>query len=632
MCGITASIGSTKVAKVILDGLRILQNRGYDSAGICTVSPKPGGELINRKRASDGDINALKYLRDIIDDYDQHTVGIGHTRWATHGRKTDENAHPHTDERGRVAVVHNGIIENYSRLRSELVGKGYGFSSETDTEVIAVMISYYLDNGCPDPSDALNSALGRLEGTWGIAVIFAGHSDKLFLAKNGSPLLLAFDYQFAICASESSALRNHSQQYIVLDDHDVVEIRQGVDKLEMYYASDYVSDPMGYFSPGNVRKIECEKILESPAPYNHWMEREIMEQSVSIQRAMNNGGRIYSDREVKLGGLNESSAELLNIDHLIILGCGTSYHSGLVGAKYFRQLRAFKTVQVFDASEFTIHDLPQNVEIGVLLLSQSGETKDVHRAMEMIREHNVTIFSIVNVVGSMIAREADCGMYLNAGREVAVASTKSFTSQVTALVLFSIWFAQKRDSAIQKRTKLIRELRGIHHIYSTLLPSLPKLCDDVIPHLINASSIFVLGRDMAEPIAYEGALKIKEVSYIHAEGYSGGSLKHGPFALIVEDTPIIFIVHDDQHASKMHIAAAEVRSRGAFTIIITNIADYSEAEELYNYHIRLPTTSPLLAPLLSILPLQYIAYKLSISREINPDFPRNLAKVVTVDG
>lgn len=622
MCGISAFLSKNANAfPYLLEALTILQNRGYDSAGICTIDEN--NNLINTKFASTSKKNAIELLQsDSIEcAHKGNFIGIAHTRWATHGSKTDNNAHPHLDSKERVAIVHNGIIENYKTLKNFLAKEGYAFKSETDTEVIANLISYYLDQGKDCIWDAINLAVRRLEGTWGIAILYKEDPDHLYLCKKGSPLLVAHDpNNFTIIASESSVFQKYINRYIVLRDNEI--IRVGMDCNENFIDYEYQDI------------VDAENIETTPHPYPHWMLKEIFEQPSSILRAMSMGGRIYDDYTVKLGGINSQKDSLLGIENLLIVACGTSYHAALLGVKYFNSLKCFNTVQAIDASEFTLNDIPRE-KFGMIVLSQSGETKDVHRAMELAREKNMIIIGIVNTVGSLIARDTDCGVYLNAGRETAVASTKSFTSQVVVLILMALWFAQNKEgNGLKiKRFQLIRELRNLSLNFTNIINNISiGVPDNMIRFLRKASNIFILGKHLSYPIALEAALKIKEVSYIHAEGYSASSLKHGTFALIEKGTPIIFIINDDEYAERMHSAAEEVKARGAVNIFITNLDKKRINEKIYDYLIKIPGTgNGYLTTLLAILPLQYIAYKLAVELGYNPDFPRNLAKVVTVD-
>lgn len=609
MCGIIAFLSQNqKAIDYLLNGLIILQNRGYDSAGICTLNND--NKLINTKFASTNTSSSISLLQKNIDFHNNNTIGIAHTRWATHGPKTDNNAHPHIDYNNRLSLVHNGIIENYKELRQKLMGYGYIFKSDTDTEVIVNLISYYLDNN--PILDAINLAINELHGTWGIAILYRDDPEHLYICKKGSPLLVAYGDDFTIVASESSAFSQYTNQYIILQDNEIIKLGTKMDTLD--YEFKMVED--------------IEEIKLTPDPYSHWMLKEISEQNNTSFRAMNMGGRIYNDYDVRLGGLLNHRDELLKINNLIIIASGTSYHSGLLGVKYFRSLKCFNNVNIIDAGEFSQNDIPSN-NTGILVISQSGETKDVHCALELAKVRDIIVIGIVNVVGSLISRESDCGIYLNAGREVAVASTKAFTSQVVVLMLVALWFSQYKNlDSKHKRFQIISELRNLSLKFKTLINELPSIIDNrVIDFLKDKEHMFILGRGNAYPIACEGSLKIKEISYIHAEGYAGGALKHGPFALIEEGVPIVLIILDDEYRDKMQSACEEVKARGAYTIVITDIKNYNKDD--CNYLIKIPNNG-YMTSLLSIVPLQYLSYRLALAKGHNPDFPRNLSKTISV--
>jgi len=436
------------------------------------------------------------------------------------------------------------------------------------------------------------------------------HPDQIIAMRNGSPMCVGIGQGRMFIASEPGAFSRHTKEFISLENGEIAVLRSDGHSLDI----------------SRVEKAAEELIHLSPAPFPHWTIKEIMEQPMSISRALNYGGRIFDDVRVKLGGLEDAKDMLLPIHHLIITGCGTSYFAGQFGAKVMRFLNTFDTVQAVDSAEVGLDALPRSAG-GVCLISQSGETKDVHRVLNLTEEQDMPRFSVVNAVGSLIARSTNCGVYLNAGREHAVASTKAFTSQVTVLSLIALWFAQHRNVDETKRRQLIDALHRLPTNIGMALRCRDQ-CRAVAQKLAKAPHCFILGKGFSEPIAYEGALKIKEITYMHAEGYSGGALKHGPFALIEEGTPIILIILDDQHAQLMRIAAEEVRARGAYTIVITNAP--SLAKKIAHDTIIIPSNG-ILTSLLATIPLQLIAYELSVLKGIDPDKPRNLAKSVTVD-
>jgi glutamine---fructose-6-phosphate transaminase (isomerizing) len=607
MCGIIGVVGDAHAVSTIIDGLAILESRGYDSAGVATCGKS--NEIHTTKFASGAEANAVAKLRSHSIDHAGDTIGIGHTRWATHGGKTDENAHPHWDAKQRIALVHNGVIENAHNIKTALEAEGIVFRSQTDTEVIAQLIGTFLDRG--ETLDiATKHALAKLEGTWGIAIISPLMPNTIIAARNGSPLVVGIGHGTMYVASEPSAFSNHTREFIALQNGEFALIT-----------------PTGTTLDTSRIELAPEEIIElSPAPYEHWTIKEIMEQPDALARTLNHGARVPTEFDVKLGGLERNKETLLSIRHLVIAACGTSYHAGLYGALGMRALRAFDTVQVVDASELTTHHFPKE-GAGLLVISQSGETKDTHRAVVIAQELGVPTFSVVNAVGSLIARSTKCGVYLNAGREHAVASTKAFSTQVVALELIAAWFSMYRDTERERRRHVLDELRRLPTLVKTAL-STRDACKRIAETLVDAEHCFVLGKGPCEAIAREGALKIKEITYLHAEGYPGGALKHGPFALIMKDTPVILCIFDDQHGQLMRTAAEEVRARGARTIVITD--NPKLAEGIATETILIPKNG-VLTGLVANIPMQILAYELAVLKGINPDRPRNLAKAVTVD-
>ena len=607
MCGIIGVVGDTDSVSIIIDGLSILESRGYDSAGVATVSD--AGAIVTTKFASGVAPDAIVKLREHINDHVGNRSGVGHTRWATHGGKTDANAHPHSDMKNRIALVHNGIIENAHKLKASLEATGIIFKSQTDTEVIAQLIGKYLDDG--EALDvAMKHALAKLEGTWGVAVVSPLMPNTILAARNGSPLVVGVGRGTMYVASEPSAFNNHTREFIALQNGEFALIT-----------------PEGTTLDTSRVELAPEEVIElSPAPFPHWTIKEIMEQPDALARTLNHGARIPTDLDIKLGGLERNKETLLGIKHLVIAACGTSLHAGMYGALGMRALKAFDTVQVVDASEITEHHFAPH-SAGLLVISQSGETKDTHRALVIAQDRGVPTFSVVNAVGSLIARSTKCGVYLNAGREHAVASTKAFSTQVVALEMIAAWFSVNRGTEVERRRHLIDELRRLPTLVKIALNT-REACKEIAKTLVDAEHCFVLGKGTCESIAREGALKIKEITYLHAEGYAGGALKHGPFALIVENTPVIMCIFDDQHGQLMRTAAEEVRARGARTIIITDTPKL--AEGVATETIVVPKNG-VLTGLVANIPMQILAYELAVLKGINPDRPRNLAKAVTVD-
>lgn len=610
-CGIVGYVGNENAVDYLLEGIHILQNRGYDSAGVATLSDDLKIQIT--KYASLGSTSdSIEKLKDNAPDrHKGHSSGIGHTRWATHGGKTDENAHPHTDYKGRIAIVHNGTIENSDEIKERLQKRGIPFKSQTDTEVIAQLIGHHLDQGHP-LMDSIQNALGELEGTWGLLILSKVEPGKIIVCRNGSPLLIGMGKGRTFIASEVSGFSRHVNEYIALKDGEIAVVRGDGVSLDL----------------SRVEKAEAQDIQLDPTPYPHWTIKEIYEQPQAVARAIAYGARLDYNKGAVLGGLDRNSDMLLDIDNLIIAACGTSLNAGVYGSHLMRSLDSFNTVQCVDAAEMTAQYAPA-MKGGLLAISQSGETKDVMRALSTAQDAGLPVFSCVNSVGSLIARSTGCGVYIHAGRENAVASTKAFTGSVTCLALVASWFAQHRtkNTNLMKRRELIDSLHRLPTYMGMCMP-LREQCKEIAMKLRDKNHMFILGKGLGEPIAQEGALKIKEISYIHAEGYGGGSLKHGPFALLDKGTPVIHLVFNDQNAQAMRIAAQEVKARGSYNICITDKP--SLCKGLADDIIAIPSNGPLTA-LLAVVPMQLLAYELSVARGINPDKPRHLAKAVTVD-
>ena len=605
MCGIISFFG-TDCFEYLINGLKQLQNRGYDSAGICGI--KKDRKWVIHKYASTENINALNELEKRKDEYKGITNGIAHTRWATHGPKTDKNSHPHISQSGLFSIVHNGIIENFHSLKQMLIENGFAFQSETDSEVIANLLEFNYEG---DVKMCIQKTTKDLEGTWGLAIICLEFPEQLFCTRHGSPLLVGKDDNIAIVTSEQSGFCGLMNDYIVLQNNDICLIEKIENKIAVITNESY-----------DLKKTTASQFISSPYPYPHWTLREINEQIDSSLRAISLGGRLLSNNEVKLGGLDENKVELMEINHLVLLGCGTSYFSGLMAIHFFKELGNFHSVQILDGADFNDRDIPKNGKTALVLISQSGETKDLHRCIQIGKQHDLFLIGLVNVVDSLIAREVHCGCYLNAGREVAVASTKAYSSQVILLSMMAVWFAQQRDLYPLKRTQYVKDIRNLHYdIQYTLEKN--TFSDDLL-NIVNKPSCFLLGKGKGESVAKEGALKIKEISYIHAEGYSTSSLKHGPFALLEKDFPVILLAPHNEHYSKSENAYEEIKSRHASIVWITN----KESDKQNCLYVANNET---FLDLLMVIPLQLMAYHLSVKKELNPDMPRNLAKVVTVE-
>lgn len=612
MCGIFGIISNANenIYTIIINGLIQLQNRGYDSAGLAVIK---NGKIDVHKYASTNEYDALQRLVNLnLEKDDNIHIGIGHNRWATHGVKSDNNSHPHLSNDNQFAVVHNGIIENYADLKSHLVINGFVFHSQTDTEVIVNLIEFHYRT-TQNTFDAIHNTIHMLRGTYGLVIESLYVSNSLFCVRNGSPLLIGQTEHCVIVTSEQSGFCNMVNNYITLNTDDICTITKTPIGISLNTFNTYTKK--------DVNTLASEL---SPFPYDHWTIKEINEQPNVVLSSINNGGRIKNNTEVKLGGLEQHINSLRNINNIIILGCGTSYFSGLYGMYFFKKVCKFNTVQVFDGAEFTDVDIPNIGNTAFILISQSGETKDLHRCIEIAKNHNIITIGIINVVDSLIAREVDCGIYCNAGKEVGVASTKSFTSQVVCLSMTAIWFSKSDNHNIGKM------INDIHNLSNDIKNTI-DYCKDKIKEIsrkITGNNMFILGKGSDEYIAKEGALKIKEISYIHSEGYSSSSLKHGPFALLDETFPVIILNLDQTHRTKTMNCYHEVRSRNSPVIFITNCDP--ELSDTQSDFILIPENKTF-ASLLGIIPIQLLAYYLSINRGINPDKPKNLAKVVTVE-
>tara|TARA_Y100000389_G_scaffold69529_1_gene66163 strand:- start:227 stop:2050 length:1824 start_codon:yes stop_codon:yes gene_type:complete len=607
MCGIVGVIHNDAY-NVILDGLIMLQNRGYDSAGISIDS----GGILTEKIASTEELDSIDYLKK---KFLKGSLGIGHTRWATHGSKTTINSHPHVSVNGKVSLVHNGIIENYKALKEILKTDCV---SETDSEVLVHLIEHYYYIQIGEPNEKMTKTLeivtNMLEGTWGLVVIHSDCPNTLFATRYGSPLLVGYDDNNAIITSEQSGFNRYVRNYFVLNNRDICIINKdrvlNIETKENYE-----------------KRVVNQTDSYDCSPFSHFMIKEIYEQEHSCLRSLKLGSRL-KEEHVRLGGLDQQKDILKALDNIIILGCGTSYFAGLYGSHFFKQLCCFNSVQVIDGADFNINDVNKKGRTGLILLSQSGETKDLYRVIKIAQSHDLFTIGVVNVVDSLIAREVNCGCYIHAGKEMAVASTKSFTSQVIVLVLISLWFSQNCNyhDAMLQRQQVIKDIHNLSmDIKRTLMQheNIKKFVD----YFKDQSSLFLLGKGPGEAIAKEGALKIKEVSYIHAEGYSTSSLKHGPFALLKKDFPVILLCGDDEYLSKNINAYEEINSRNANVIKIISSHSHSDSNEK---NIIVPHNSSF-SYLLMVIVLQLLSYETAISKNINPDKPRNLAKVVTVE-
>ena len=609
MCGITALLG-IECGTILIDSLRQLQNRGYDSSGISSIL---NNRYIVNKYASTNSETAIEILEKVNVEHKNSINSIGHTRWATHGAKTDINSHPHISMCGKFSIVHNGIIENFMKLKKDLLQKKYIFKSETDTEVIVNLLSFFFTE-CASVKEAIEKTTEKLQGTWGVVIQYLNEPNKLYCTRKGSPLLIGNNNKFSMVVSEQNGFCNYFDEYMVLDNRDICEIVTCNGKISITTKKTY-----------DKKKIVSQLQSLTPDPYPHWTLKEIFEQTDSSLRAISLGGRVLSNNEVKLGGLEDYKHILSKIKNIILLGCGTSLYAAQIGVSYIKDICDFNVVLAFDGAEFSEKDIPKIGSVTILFLSQSGETKDLHRCINIAKKHHIFTIGVINVPDSQIARDVNCGCYLNAGREVGVASTKSFVSQVIILSLIAIWFSQIKNIHNDKRVEMIRCLKKLHIDIQKTLDISERTVGEFLNFFNDKNSCFILGKGKGEHIAKEGALKLKELTYIHAEGYSTSSLKHGPFALLEKDFPVIMVAPKNEYYFKSINAYEEIKSRHGKIIYISD-EDTPEIE----HKIILPKNKTY-QDLLCIIPIQLLTYKLSIMRGINPDIPRNLAKVVTVE-
>ncbi len=608
MCGIVGYVGPRDAAPILLDGLQRLEYRGYDSAGLAIQNGR-GVEV--RKL-----VGRVEVLRDSL-----HRAailgssGIAHTRWATHGAPTKRNAHPHIDCSGSIALVHNGIIENADALRARLEAAGHRFSTETDTEVLTHLIE-------EAPGTALESkviaALGQVQGAYGLAAIWAKEPGKIVVARQGSPVLLGIGNDEFFVASDASAVLEHTRSVVYLNDGDIAVLT-----AEGYR----VIDREAREQIRSVADIEWGLDAIELGGYPHFMLKEICEQPESVRSTLR-GRLLFEQGTARLNGLNLPPQECEKIARIVILACGTSWHAALVGRYAIEQLTAIP-VEVEYASEYRYR--PQLAVPGTLtiVISQSGETADTREAMLAARAAGSKIVGVVNVVGSTIAREADGGIYLHAGPEIGVASTKAFTSQIVALILLGLYLGRQRGLSLMQGQELVCELAHLPELVDQVL-ELDPVIEGLARDYADANNFLYLGRGVNFPVALEGALKLKEISYIHAEGYPAAEMKHGPIALIDEAMPVVFVAPNDHVYQKVLANMQEVKARGGRIIALTTEGN-GDLGGLADRQLQVPKTLPLLSPVLTSIPLQLLAYHIAVLRGCDVDRPRNLAKSVTVE-
>jgi glucosamine--fructose-6-phosphate aminotransferase (isomerizing) len=612
MCGIVGYIGYREAWPIVLKGLKRLEYRGYDSAGIALMNES--GEHIYKKAGK------VAVLEEFAADQDKSgTIGMGHTRWATHGVPSDRNSHPHTSNNGKLSIIHNGIIENYATLKEELINRGHEFKSDTDTEVLIHLIEEIQKIEQIDLFDAVRLALMEVIGAYAIVIMDKDHPDRLIAARKGSPMVIGVGTGEYFIASDATPIIEYTKNVIYLNDSEIALITRN--DLLIKRLDNAVQTPL-------IQELQLKLEMLEKGGFDHFMLKEIYEQPRSIKDCMR--GRIYPEEgKVQLGGIKEFAEKLKNIDRIIIVACGTSWHAGLVG-EYLIEEYARIPVEVEYASEFRYRNPIITEKDVVIAISQSGETADTMAAIEMAKERGATIFGICNVAGASIPRLTHAGVYTHAGPEIGVASTKAFTAQVTVLTLMAFYMAQQKGTITT--SKLIELLTELDHIPEKIQVALESndLIKEVAEKIKDSTNCLFLGRGSGFPVALEGALKLKEISYIHAEGYPAAEMKHGPIALIDEEMPVVFIATQNSSYEKVISNIQEVKARKGKVIAIVTQGD-TEVKKMADYCIEIPDANEAFLPLLATIPLQLLSYHIAVMRGCNVDQPRNLAKSVTVE-
>ena len=616
MCGIVGYIGSREAYPILINGLKRLEYRGYDSAGVALINPE--GQLnVYKEKGKVSNLEAIAEQRDT-----SGCIGIAHTRWATHGEPSAVNAHPHVSQSGRLALVHNGIIENYASLKEYLKGKGYTFKSSTDTEVLVQLIEFMQHEYGKDLEGAVVMALRRVVGAYAIAVIDNDCPDKIVVARKSSPVVIGVgeDNKEFFIASDAVPIVAYTKQMVYLNDNEVALLKTGK-KIEIRNLDNQEITH-------DVKEVDIDLESLEKGGFDHFMLKEIYDQPRCIADCMR-GRLLLKEKRVVLSALNLHRDELVSAQRFIIVACGTSWHAGLIGKQLIEQW-AKVPVEVEYASEFRYRNpviLPGDV---VIAISQSGETADTLAAFQLAKENNALCFGIVNVVGSSIARASDTGIYIHVGPEIGVASTKAFTGQVTVLTLFALALAHEKGTITQQEYEdTIAELANIPDKIKAVLAKDDEI-KEIARALTYAENALYMGRGFNYPVALEGALKLKEISYIHAEGYPAAEMKHGPIALIDEDMPVLFVATHHQLYKKILSNIEEVKARNGRIISVVTEGDKA-VSGISEATVEVPPTLAPLAPLLSVIPLQLIAYHVAVEKGLNVDQPRNLAKSVTVE-
>lgn len=613
MCGIVGYIGFREAYPIIIKGLHRLEYRGYDSAGVALIDQT--SQLNIYKKAG-----KVSNLEDFIGSQNHSgIVGMGHTRWATHGEPNDKNSHPHQSGDERLAIIHNGIIENYGPLKEELTARGHSFKSDTDTEVLIHLIEDIQKEAHLDLREAVRVALNEVVGAYAIVIMSKDEPNQLIAARKGSPMVIGVGEKEYFVASDATPIVEYTKNVIYLNDNEIAYIT--ADEILIKNIDNTIQTPY-------IEALELKLEMLEKGGYDHFMLKEIFEQPRSIRDCMR--GRIYPlEGRVQLGGLAEYAEKFKNVDRIIIVACGTSWHAGLVG-EYLIEEYARIPVEVEYASEFRYRNPIISEKDIVIAISQSGETADTMAAIELAKEKGATIFGICNVVGSSIPRLTHAGVYTHAGPEIGVASTKAFTAQVTVLTLMAFYMAQTKGTITQSRLiNLLTELERIPELVEKTLLS-NDLILAISKKFKDSKNALFLGRGSGFPVALEGALKLKEISYIHAEGYPAAEMKHGPIALIDEEMPVVVIATKNSSYEKVISNIQEVKARKGVVIAIITEGD-SEVKKMADYTIEIPHTDEAFLPLLATIPLQLLSYHIAVLRECNVDQPRNLAKSVTVE-
>jgi glucosamine--fructose-6-phosphate aminotransferase (isomerizing) len=611
MCGIVGYIGYRDAYPIIIKGLHRLEYRGYDSAGIAL---NDNGLKVYKKAGKVNDLEEFVKGVKLTG-----TAGMGHTRWATHGPPSDRNAHPHPSGDRKLTIIHNGIIENYASIKETLLAKGHTFKSDTDTEVLIHFIEDIQKATGKTLQEAVRLALNRVVGAYAIVIMSADYPDELIAARKGSPMVIGVGKGEYFIASDATPIVEYTKNVIYLNDNEIAYIKR--DDLLVKNIDNTVQEPY-------IQELELKLEMLEKGGYDHFMMKEIYEQPRSIRDCLR--GRIYPKQGlVQLGGIKEYVEKLKNIDRIIIVACGTSWHAGLVG-EYLIEEYARVPVEVEYASEFRYRNPIITSKDLVIAISQSGETADTMAAIELAKEKGATIFGICNVVGASIPRLTHAGVYTHAGPEIGVASTKAFTAQVTVLTLMAFYIAQQRGAITQsKLVEYLTELDEIPALVEQALKSNDQV-KVIAERFKDSPNCLFLGRGSSFPVALEGALKLKEISYIHAEGYPAAEMKHGPIALIDADMPVIFIATQNSSYEKVVSNIQEVKARGGHVIAIVTEGD-TVVKDMAEYVIEIPQTGEAFVPLLATIPLQLLAYHIAVLRGCNVDQPRNLAKSVTVE-